>query len=164
VPKLSAGILAYRIGEDGSLLVLLVHPGGPFWRNKDAHAWSIPKGEHEPAEDPEAAAVREFAEELGFPLPDGPRHDLGMVRQSGGKQVQAWAAQTGYLSLERVVSNRFEMEWPPKSGTRQEFPEVDRAEWMTIPEATARLVSAQAEFLDRLASLVSSRGDREEGN
>jgi predicted NUDIX family NTP pyrophosphohydrolase len=161
VPKLSAGVLAYQIGEDGSILVLLVHPGGPFWKKKDAHAWSIPKGEHEPEEDPEAAAVREFAEELGFPLPDGVRHDLGTVRQSGGKEVQAWAVRTGHLPVERVVSNCFEMEWPPKSGRRQEFPEVDRAEWMTIPEATVRVVSAQAEFLDRLLALVSSNEDSE---
>lgn len=155
MPKLSAGILPYRIDDNGSIMVLLVHPGGPFWWNKDAHAWSIPKGEYEPDEDPELVAVREFGEELGFPLPEGSHIYLGMVRQSGGKQVCAWAVRTDHLSVESVVSNRFEMEWPPRSGTRQEFPEVDRAEWMTIPEATARLVTAQVEFLTRLVGVLS---------
>jgi predicted NUDIX family NTP pyrophosphohydrolase len=155
MPKLSAGILPYRIDDESTLTVLLVHPGGPFWRNKDAHSWSIPKGEYEPEEDPELVAVREFGEELGLPLPDGSRIDLGTVRQSGGKLVRAWAVRTDDLSVEKVVSNRFEMEWPPKSGTLQEFPEVDRAEWMTIPEATTRLVTAQVEFLTRLVALLS---------
>jgi predicted NUDIX family NTP pyrophosphohydrolase len=155
MPKLSAGILPYRIDDEGNVNVLLVHPGGPFWRNKDAHAWSIPKGEYEPDEDPELVAVREFGEELGFPLPEGSRIDLGTVRQSGGKQVRAWALRNDHLSVENVVSNRFEMEWPPKSGTLQEFPEVDRAEWMTISEASSRLVTAQVDFLTRLLDLVS---------
>jgi predicted NUDIX family NTP pyrophosphohydrolase len=155
MPKLSAGILAFRVDDDGMLVVLLVHPGGPFWKNKDGHAWSIPKGEYEPGEDPEMAAVREFGEELGFPLPDGSRLDLGTIRQSSGKQVRAWAVRTGNLAVEAVVSNRFEMEWPPKSGVLQDFPEVDRAEWMTIPEATVRLVSAQVELLTRLVALLT---------
>ena len=132
MPKLSAGLLPYRFAEDGSLAVLLVHPGGPFWKNKDAHAWSIPKGEYQDGEDPEQAADREFAEELGLPVPDGPRIDLGTIRQASGKYVRAWAVQAGHLVTDAVVSNRFEMEWPPKSGTMREFPEVDRAEWMTI--------------------------------
>jgi predicted NUDIX family NTP pyrophosphohydrolase len=153
VPKLSAGLLAYRI-VDGTVSVLLVHPGGPFWKNKDEHAWSIPKGEYEADEDPEAAAAREFTEELGLPVPAGPRIDLGSVRQTGGKQVRAWAIRADDVSVETIESNRFEMEWPPKSGRITEFPEVDRAEWMTIPEATPRLVSAQAEFLTRLVTLL----------
>jgi predicted NUDIX family NTP pyrophosphohydrolase len=155
MPKLSAGLLVYRI-EDGTVSVLLVHPGGPFWKNKDEHAWSIPKGEYEPDEDPEAAAAREFTEELGLPVPAGARIDLGSVRQTGGKQVQAWAIRADDLSIDTIESNRFEMEWPPKSGLMKEFPEVDRAEWMTIPEATPRLVSAQAEFLTRLVTLLES--------
>jgi predicted NUDIX family NTP pyrophosphohydrolase len=154
--KLSAGILAFRIDDDGRLVVLLVHPGGPFWKNKDEHAWSIPKGEYGPGEDPESAAVREFGEELGFPLPEGSRLDLGTVRQSSGKNVRAWAVRTYNLPVEAMLSNRFEMEWPPKSGILKDFPEVDRAEWMTMPEATVRLVSAQVEFLNRLVALLSS--------
>ena len=127
MPKLSAGLLPYKFAEDGSLAVLLVHPGGPFWKNKDAHAWSIPKGEYQEGEDPEQAADREFAEELGLPVPDGPRIDLGTIRQASGKYVRAWAVHAEHLVTDAVVSNRFEMEWPPKSGTMREFPEVDRA-------------------------------------
>lgn len=153
MPKPSAGLLPYRI-EGNTVSVLLVHPGGPFWKNRDEHAWSIPKGEYEPDEDPEAAAMREFTEELGLPVPDGPRIDLGTVRQASGKQVRAWAIRADDLSVETIESNRFTMEWPPKSGTMTEFPEVDRAEWMTIPKAIPRLVSAQAEFLDRLTDLA----------
>jgi predicted NUDIX family NTP pyrophosphohydrolase len=149
--KLSAGLLPYKFAEDGSLAVLLVHPGGPFWKNKDAHAWSIPKGEYHDGEDPQEAADREFAEELGLPVPDGPRIDLGTIRQASGKSVRAWAVRTEHLDTEAVVSNRFEMEWPPKSGTMREFPEVDRAQWMTIGEANTRLVAAQVELLTRLA-------------
>jgi predicted NUDIX family NTP pyrophosphohydrolase len=152
MPKLSAGLLLYKFAEDGSLAVLLVHPGGPFWKNKDLHAWSIPKGEYQDGEDPEQAAEREFAEELGLPVPDGPRIDLGTIRQASGKYVRAWAVRTKHLATEAVVSNRFEMEWPPKSGTMREFPEVDRAQWMTISEASTRLVAAQVELLSRLAS------------
>ena len=117
MPKLSAGILPYRIADDGSLSVLLVHPGGPFWKNKDEHAWSIPKGEYGPDENPEEAAAREFTEELGLPVPEGPWLDLGTIRQSGGKHVRAWAVTVGQICLlEGMVSNRFEMEWPPRSG------------------------------------------------
>jgi predicted NUDIX family NTP pyrophosphohydrolase len=151
MPKLSAGFLPYRFAEDGSVVVLLVHPGGPFWTNRDAQAWSIPKGEYQEGEDPEAAAAREFAEELGLPAPAGPRVDLGTIRQASGKYVRAWGVRTDHLDTDAVVSNSFEMEWPPKSGTMREFPEVDRAQWMTIDEATTRLVAAQAELLSRLA-------------
>src|SRR5580692_8719689 len=126
MPKLSAGILAYRVNDDGSIAVLVVHPGGPFWKNKDEHAWSIPKGEYDLGEEPERIAEREFEEELGLPAPSGPRLDLGTVRQSGGKQVRAWAVRAEALSLDVIVSNTFELEWPPKSGTRRSFPEVDR--------------------------------------
>ena len=117
------------------------------------HAWSIPKGKYQDGEDPEQAAEREFAEELGLPVPDGPQIDLGTIRQASGKYVRAWAVRTAHLATEAVVSNRFEMEWPPKeSGTMREFPEVDRAQWMTISEASTRLVAAQVELLSRLTS------------
>jgi predicted NUDIX family NTP pyrophosphohydrolase len=154
MPKLSAGILPYRVADDGSLSVLLVHPGGPFWKNKDEHAWSIPKGEYGPDENPEAAAAREFAEELGLPVPEGPWLDLGTIRQSGGKLVRAWTVRSEELPLDRMVSNRFEMEWPPRSGQMQDFPEVDRAEWMSLPQASVRLVKGQVEFLARLRSKI----------
>jgi predicted NUDIX family NTP pyrophosphohydrolase len=154
MPKLSAGILPYRIADDGSFSVLLVHPGGPFWKNKVEHAWSIPKGEYGPDENPEQAAAREFSEELGLPVPEGPWLDLGTIRQSGGKLVRAWAVRSEDLSIEGMVSNRFEMEWPPRSGKTQDFPEVDRAQWMTLPEASVRLVTGQVEFLDRLRRAI----------
>jgi predicted NUDIX family NTP pyrophosphohydrolase len=150
--KMSAGLLPYRIASDGTITVLLVHPGGPFWRNKDEHAWSIPKGEYLSGEDPERAAEREFEEELGLAVPTGPRIDLGTVRQASGKEVRAWAVRAEDLSTAGMVSNQFEMEWPPKSGALQQFPEVDRAEWMSVSEASLRLVAAQAEFLLRLVA------------
>jgi len=156
MPKLSAGLLAYRVDDDGAVNVLLVHPGGPLWKNKHEHAWSIPKGEYETGEDPERAAEREFGEELGLPAPNGPRIDLGTIRQSGGKHVRAWAVRAQSLSIDTVVSNTFEMEWPPKSGNLRTFPEIDRAEWVTVPEAAVRLVSAQGEFLQRLKEALTS--------
>jgi predicted NUDIX family NTP pyrophosphohydrolase len=158
--KTSAGILPYRRANDGSMEVLLVHPGGPFWKHKDAHAWSVVKGEHEPDEDPLDDAEREFAEELGFPAPVGRRLDLGDVHQSNGKIVRAWAVEVEDLPLEHMVSNLFELEWPPHSGTVQRFPEVDRAEWMTIARARPRLVRAQAAFLDRLENRAARATER----
>jgi predicted NUDIX family NTP pyrophosphohydrolase len=146
----SAGILPYRFAPDGTIEVLLVHPGGPFWRGRDEHAWSVAKGEHGPDEDPRDAAEREFTEELGFPAPDGSRVDLGEVHQSSGKIVRAWAVRVDDLPLELMVSNQFELEWPPRSGTVQRFPEVDSAAWMTLAKARTRLVRAQIAFLDRL--------------
>jgi predicted NUDIX family NTP pyrophosphohydrolase len=154
MPKTSAGFLLYKVAEDGSLAVLLVHPGGPFWQKKDAHAWSIPKGEYEEGEDPERTAEREFGEELGLPVPAGQRIDLGTVRQASGKYVRAWAIRADDFTPDGFVSNRFEMEWPPRSGRQQEFPEIDQAQWMTGPEASLRLVAAQAELLDRLATAL----------
>lgn len=158
MPKLSAGILPYRFVDDDSFSVLLVHPGGPFWKNKDEHAWSIPKGEYRPDENPEEAAAREFSEELGLPVPDGAWIDLGTIRQSGGKHVRAWAVEARDLNIEEMVSNRFAMEWPPKSGTMQEFPEVDRAQWMTVAQASTRLVTGQVELLERLRVELGSYG------
>ena len=151
--KRSAGILLYRV-RLGALEVLLVHPGGPFWARRDAGAWSIPKGEYEDGEDPRACALREFEEETGTALTPGELVDLGDVRQKGGKAVTAWAAE-GDLDADRIRSNTFAMEWPPRSGRMAVFPEIDRAAWFGLEEARDKLVPAQAEFLDRLAKRLS---------
>ena len=148
MPRRSAGILLYRNGVDMPE-VLLVHPGGPFWAKKDLGAWSIPKGEPEPGEDPRDCALREFAEELGSPPPGGELVELGEIRQRGGKVVTAWAAE-GDLDPETIHSDTFTLEWPPRSGVQREFPEVDRAAWFAPDEARRRLVPAQAELVDRL--------------
>lgn len=146
----SAGLLLFRRDPDG-VRVLLAHMGGPFWANKDARAWSIPKGEYAADEDPLAAARREFAEELGIAPPDrAPYLDLGEVRQSGGKAVRAWAVE-GAFDPAGLVSNTFEIEWPPRSGRRATFPEVDRAAWFDLGAGREKLISAQVAFLDRLA-------------
>ena len=129
--------------------MLLVHPGGPIWAKRDAGAWSIPKGEVEPGEAPLAVARREFVEELGIAPPDGDPVPLGEVRQAGGKTVTAWAI-LGDLDVTDIASNTFEMEWPPRSGRIDEFPEVDRAEWFDLGSAREKLNAAQADFLDRL--------------
>jgi predicted NUDIX family NTP pyrophosphohydrolase len=148
--KRSAGILLHRRSDDGTLEVLLVHPGGPFWAKKDLGAWSIPKGEYEDDEDALAAARREFAEELGSPAADGELVALGEVRQKSGKVVTAWALE-GDIDADTVTSNTFTMEWPPRSGRTREFPEVDRAAWFGLDEARERILPAQAPLLDRLA-------------
>jgi predicted NUDIX family NTP pyrophosphohydrolase len=149
VAHASAGILLYRRTDAGPE-VLLVHPGGPFWARRDAGAWSIPKGEHDPADtDPLTCALREFAEETGTALEPGELVELGEVRQKGGKVVTAWAAE-GNLEASAIRSNTFVLEWPPRSGRRQEFPEVDRAGWFGAAEAREKLVPAQAAFVDRL--------------
>lgn len=157
--KTSAGLLLYRFGEEGSIELLLVHPGGPYWAGKEAHAWSVPKGEYPPSEDAEQAAVREFTEELGSPPPVGPRIDLGELRQSSGKRVRAWSVHAPEFALGGSASNQFEMEWPPHSGKMQLFPEVDRAEWMGVDAARERIVRGQAEFIDRLLEALSSNCD-----
>ena len=151
----SAGIVLHRDGAGGPE-VLLVHPGGPFWAKKDLGAWSIPKGEYEPDEDPRACALREFEEETGTRLDAAELVELGTVVQKAGKEVSAWAVR-GDLDPATVHSNTFTMEWPPRSGRQQEFPEVDRAEWFTLAEARAKLVPAQAELIDRLAERVTAR-------
>lgn len=148
----SAGLLLYR-GTGDAVEVLIVHPGGPFWARKDDGAWSIPKGEHGPDEDPLAAARREFIEETGQPAPDGPVLDLGEVRQRGGKVVRAFAVR-GEVDSCAVVSNTFTMEWPPRSGQMREFPEVDRGEWFTLALAGGKINAAQAELLVRLVERV----------
>jgi predicted NUDIX family NTP pyrophosphohydrolase len=151
VAKTSAGILLHR-ERDGAREVLLVHPGGPFWARKDAGAWSIPKGEYEEGDDPRACALREFEEELGTALPAGTDlTDLGTVRQSGGKVITAYAA-AGDLDADAITSNTFTIEWPPRSGRTQEFPEVDRAGWFSLDEAREKINPAQAELLVRLPS------------
>ena len=143
--KRSAGVLLRR-PVDGH--VLIVHPGGPFWARKDAGAWSIPKGEHDDGEQPEACARREFLEELGVE-PPSVLTDLGTVRQKNRKEVRAFYGE-GDLDVSAVVSNTFEMEWPPRSGKTASFPEIDRAEWFPVEVAREKLIAAQAEFLDRL--------------
>ncbi len=148
MPKRSAGVLLFRrVG--GEIEVLLAHPGGPFWKNKDDGAWSIPKGEYGDDEDPLAAAKREFAEETGF-TPSGDFVPLGEVRQPGGKVVTAWAVE-GDFDPKLLRSNRFSMQWPPGSGKLPEFPEIDRAEWFALEIARRKILKGQAELLERLA-------------
>jgi predicted NUDIX family NTP pyrophosphohydrolase len=159
VPKLSAGILMFR--KAGTTLeVFLVHPGGPFWRNKDAGAWSIPKGEYNEGDDPLEAAKREFREETGASV-EGDFLPLGQVKQAGGKIVTAWAIE-GQRSPDAIRSNTFSMEWPPKSGRQQEFPEVDRAAWFSVENAKERIFKGQLEFLNRLATQVAVTQAREQ--
>jgi predicted NUDIX family NTP pyrophosphohydrolase len=149
----SAGVLLYRSSARG-LEVLLVHPGGPFFARKDLGAWSIPKGEAEDGEDLRAVAARELAEETGFTAP-GPAIALGHVRQKSGKLVHAWAVR-GDADPERLRSNSFEIEWPPRSGKTRAFPEVDRAAWFDLAEARRRINPAQAALLDALESALAT--------
>jgi predicted NUDIX family NTP pyrophosphohydrolase len=149
--KLSAGIMLYRTNGDATE-VLIAHPGGPFWARKDDAAWSIPKGEYT-EEEPLVAARREFAEELGLDVPDGDVLDLGAVKQSGGKTVTAYAIGAD-LDITDAVSNDFEMEWPPRSGTMKSFPEVDRVAWFDIDTARVKLLKGQRPFLDRLLDQI----------
>lgn len=146
--KLSAGILMYR-GSPPRVELLLVHPGGPFWAKKDRGAWSIPKGEYEEGEDPLEVAKREFDEELGSPTPPATFVPLGEIRQPSRKVITAFAAQ-GDFDPATLKSNRFEIEWPPKSGQKQSFPEVDRARWFAPAEARTKIQPGQAPFIDRL--------------
>ena len=150
MPARSAGVLAFRM-KDGRLEVLLVHPGGPFWRKKDLGAWSIPKGEFGVGEDPEQAARREFREELGVELAV-PLLPLGEIRQRGGKGVEAFAASCD-VDIATIHSNTFEIEWPPRSGRHQAFPEIDRAEWFDLATARDKINEAQRELLERLAAM-----------
>jgi predicted NUDIX family NTP pyrophosphohydrolase len=150
----SAGILMYRRGDAG-IDVLLVHPGGPFWRNRDLGAWSIPKGELDDGEDSEAAARREFKEELGIAAV-GPLRPLGRVRQRAGKTVQAYALE-GNLDVGGMRSNNVAIEWPPRSGRTMYVPEIDRAAWFVIPFAREKILAGQRPFLDRLESLCNDR-------
>jgi predicted NUDIX family NTP pyrophosphohydrolase len=150
MPKRSAGLLMFR-NAGRALEVLLVHPGGPYWAKKDVGAWFIPKGEIMPGEDPLDAARREFEEETSFP-PEGPYLPLGEVRQKSGKVIAAWAFE-GTGDPEKIKSNTFEMEWPPRSGKQQTFPEVDRGAFFTLPAAREKMSGVEAEFLDRLEGI-----------
>jgi predicted NUDIX family NTP pyrophosphohydrolase len=152
--RTSAGILLWR-RQDGRLEVLLAHPGGPFWARKDHGHWTIPKGETEPGEELTAVARREFAEETGHVLPEGALVDLGQIRQKSGKLVLGWAAE-GDLDPETAVSNTYDVEWPPRSGRMQSFPEIDRVEWFGLDEARERLKAAQVPFLDRLQAALDA--------
>jgi predicted NUDIX family NTP pyrophosphohydrolase len=151
VPRTSAGVLLWRRGTDG-VEVLIGHMGGPFWARKDDAAWSIPKGEYDASEDPLAVALREFEEETGSPVPASDLVPLGEVRQSA-KVLTVWAAE-GDLDAEATTSNTFELEWPPRSGRVQEFPEVDRTAWVTIDVARTKLVTGQVPLLDRLVDAL----------
>jgi predicted NUDIX family NTP pyrophosphohydrolase len=156
VAKRSAGILLFRHSAAGQLEVLLVHPGGPFWARRDAGAWSIPKGEVDPGEEERACALRELEEETGAAFRDAAAAELlplGEVRQKSGKVVSAWALE-GDLDADAIVSMTFELEWPPRSGRLQTFPEVDRAGWFALSAAREKLVPAQAPFVDRLAEIA----------
>jgi predicted NUDIX family NTP pyrophosphohydrolase len=154
MPKRSAGLLLYRTIAPGDIEVLLVHPGGPFWAKKDAGAWSIPKGLIEEGEDPLAAARREFEEETGGRAA-GEASPLQPLRQPGGKIVHAWAVR-GDFDPAALRSGTFAMEWPPKSGRLQEFPEADRAGWFTLPAAREKILAGQRDFLDQLERLLEA--------
>jgi len=153
--KLSAGLLVYRLGAEG-YEVFLVHPGGPFWRTRDVGAWSIPKGEVTAGEDPLAAARRELAEETGFAAAP-PWLPLKAVRQLGGKTVMAWAA-AGDFDAAAIASNTFAMEWPPRSGRMQSFPEVDRAAWFSLTEARRKILAGQVPLVEQLEKLLGPGG------
>jgi predicted NUDIX family NTP pyrophosphohydrolase len=159
MPKRSAGLLMYR-RHNRQIEVFLVHPGGPFWAKKDLGAWSISKGEYVEGELPLEAARREFEEETGF-VATGDFHELGAVQQAGGKVVSAWAFE-GDCDPSKLISNRCEIEWPPRSGRQIAIPEVDRASWFSIAEAKERILKSQAPFLERLSGLLSLSGTHEE--
>jgi predicted NUDIX family NTP pyrophosphohydrolase len=152
--KRSAGILLYRRKGNG-FEFFLVHPGGPFWKNRDAGAWTVPKGAIEPGEDPLAAARREFTEETGFAVA-GEFIALGTFKQPGGKHVLVWAVE-GDCEPAKLASNEFEMEWPPHSGKRQRFPEVDRGQWFGVAEAQEKMLIGQQPMLERFLELKGAR-------
>src|SRR5688572_9918041 len=152
MPHKSAGILLYRRAATG-IEVLLVHPGGPFWAKKDSGAWSIPKGEYDPGEDPQAAALREFQEELGVDA-GGKLIPLGEIMQKAGKRVTAFALE-GDLDINAIRSNTLEIEWPPRSGKRQTIPEIDRAAWLSLAEAREKILPGQMILLDRLSAMTA---------
>ncbi len=156
MPKLSAGLLLYRV-EHGSVDVLIAHPGGPFWAKKDDGAWSIPKGEYEEGEEPWRVARREFEEELGKAPPDGPRIEFPPLKQPSGKIITAFAVR-GDLDLNGTVSNTFTLEWPRGSGNVREYPEIDRVAWFSVTEARSKLLKGQRPLLDRLMDAVEGGG------
>ncbi|HTX01268.1 MAG TPA: NUDIX domain-containing protein [Acidimicrobiales bacterium] len=154
MPRRSAGLLPYHLEPGSGLTVFIVHPGGPLHANKEDGGWTIAKGEYGPDEEPLAAARREFSEEVGRPPPDADPVPLGEIRQPGGKLVVAWGVEARPEALAFAGSNLFEMEWPPRSGRRARFPEVDRGEWVSEEVARRRLGKGQVAFLDRLLELV----------
>jgi predicted NUDIX family NTP pyrophosphohydrolase len=151
MPKLSAGLLLYRV-QDGVVEVLIGHPGGPFWARKDDGAWSILKGEYTDGEDPWTVAQREFEEEVGLRPPPGPRLDLGSIKQPSGKTLTVFAVR-GDLDITDARSNTFEMEWPRGSGRIKVFPEIDRVDWFSLAQARIKLLTGHGPFLDRLESM-----------
>ena len=153
MPAKSAGLLLYRKAADGGFEFLLVHPGGPFWRNKDDGAWSIPKGEFADDEDPLKAAQREFKEELGVSAPQGKYIQLKPIKQKAGKVVHAWAVE-GDFDPPRLRSNSFSLEWPPKSGKIQQFPEVDRAAWFSPEVARRKILAGQLPLIDQTLTFI----------
>jgi predicted NUDIX family NTP pyrophosphohydrolase len=155
MPKTSAGLVMYR-WENGALEFLLVHPGGPLWKNKDEGAWTIPKGELEKNEEPLAAARREFEEELGFE-PTPPFIELAPIQQKSGKIVRAWAFE-GTCEPSKIRSNRFTMEWPPRSGRREEFPEIDRSGFFTLQAASGKINPAQMPLLQEVSAQLANKG------
>ena len=161
MPKLSAGLLLYR-AHGGVVEVLIAHPGGPFWARKDDGAWSIPKGEYDDGDDPWVAAQREFSEEIGLPVPAGPRIDFGALKQPSGKVVTVFAVRAD-LDVTDARSNTFELEWPKGSGRMQEFPEVDRVGWFPVARARTKLLKGQRAFLDRLMGQPELTGLSEGG-
>jgi predicted NUDIX family NTP pyrophosphohydrolase len=154
MPKRSAGLLPFRLLTTGDVEVFIVHPGGPLWAKRDDRAWSVAKGEYESGEDPRVVAHREFLEEIGVEAPSGRSLDLGEVRQASGKRVRVWAIEAPDFVATAIDSNEFELEWPPRSGRMQRFPEVDRAEWFSLDRARGKLVAGQVELLDRLMSAI----------
>lgn len=152
MPQRSAGLLLYRRIDTG-LRILLIYPGGPFWRHKDVGSWQIPKGAIEPGEEPFAAALREAEEELGFRF-SGTAQTLGKVRQAGGKYVEAFALEADF-DPDCLASKEFEIEWPPRGGTIQKFPEVDAASWFDLETAREKMLASQKPFLARLVALVT---------
>jgi len=160
MPKTSAGLLLFKRGSNANdLLVLLVHPGGPFFARKDLGSWSIPKGEAEPGEDLVGVARREFEEEIGMAAPREGLVALGEIKQAGGKRVYAFAVE-GDLDPASLRSNTFEIEWPPASGRRQSFPEIDRAEWFDLALARVKINPAQRAFIERLLRAIGSSAIR----
>ena len=155
MPVLSAGLLLYR-GRGPLLEVLIGHPGGPFWARKDDGAWSVPKGEYAPGEDPWQAAQREFTEELGCPVPPGDPLDLGIVKQPSGKVLAVFALGAD-MDISRFRSNTFTLEWPQGSGRLQEFPELDRVAWLPVEQARVKLLKGHRVFLDRLLDRSGQR-------
>jgi predicted NUDIX family NTP pyrophosphohydrolase len=154
--RVSAGLLMFRRSNSSGLEVYLVHPGGPFFKNKDDGVWTVPKGEIPAGEEPLAAALREFEEETGLRIDESSKfYDLGLIRQKGGKTVAAWAVEGDCPADHCFKSNTFKIEWPPRSGKFQDFPEIDRAEFFAVNLARRKINPAQIDFLDRLAALIN---------